>query len=153
MSAATPVMSDEVKSLVNAAFEEGGYFAVATVTPDQKPAISMRGTVRTFGDSQLGFWLRNAKGDTLASIRQNPNIALLLHSPSVIILTFKGRARITADEAERNRIYEASPAREKAIDPERKGIGVVVDLDSVSGVLRVDPATGPVYYAAARESA
>jgi hypothetical protein len=144
-------MNDEVKSLVNSAFEEGGLFAVATVTPDQRPAISLRGTVRTFGEDQLGFWMRS-KGDTLASLRANPNIALLLHSKSVIMLTFQGRARITEDEADRTQIFDASPEREKGLDPERKGLAIVVDLDSVTGVLRYDAATGPTFYKAERAS-
>ena len=48
-----------------------------------------------------------------------------------------GRARI-AEGAERDRVYESAPEFEQRADPERKGVGVIVDLDRVEGMLGLD---------------
>jgi hypothetical protein len=58
------------------------------------------------------------------------------------MLQFKGRARIATDADERKKVFEAAPAREQQSDPERKGLAVIVDLDSVEGVLSFGP-NGP----------
>jgi hypothetical protein len=51
------------------------------------------------------------------------------------VLRFHGRARITSDEGERQRVFE----RKQVADPERKGAALIVDLDRIEGVLRVGP--------------
>ena len=59
-------------------------------------------------------------------------------------MKFEGRARIATDPAERNRVFDAAPERERNGDPDRKGLGVVIELDSVSGVVGWN-ADGPVF--------
>jgi hypothetical protein len=43
-----------------------------------------------------------------------------------------------------NQVFEAAPEREQKGDPDRKGLGVVIELDSVSGVVGWN-ADGPVF--------
>ena len=142
-------LTDEIKALVNGALANGSPLLVVAVSPDGKPVASFRGSVQTYSDDQLGFWARNAEGGTLDAIRVNPNVVLVYRSATTPVLQFHGRARITADDAERKRVFESAPEREQAADPERKGAAVIVDLDRVEGVLRFGP-DGPEFVRLAR---
>ena len=135
-------LSPEIKDLVNASLSSGNPMLFAAVDKDKKPVLSFRGSTQVYSDDQLGFWLRNTGGSTVEAIRQNPNVALMYRSATTPLLQFKGRARITADPAERKKIFESAPEREQQSDPDRKGLAIIVDLDAVEGVLSFGP-NGP----------
>jgi len=139
MSDATPLaLTPEISALVNGALDEGQPLLLAVVDASHKPALSFRGSTVVFSDTQLSFWARNAKGGTLAAIRQNPHVALAYRSPNVPVLQFIGRARITDDPAERDRAFELSNEKERERDPDRMGCAVIIDLDQITGVLGFD---------------
>jgi hypothetical protein len=145
------VLTDEIKDLVNGALANGTPVLVAAVSAQQRPVLSFRGSVQVYSDHQLGFWARNREGGTLDAIAHNPHVALVYRSPTTPVLQFHGRARIATDEAERARVYDIAPERERASDPERKGAAVIVDLDRVEGVIKFGP-DGPVFCRMAREA-
>jgi len=60
------------------------------------------------------------------------------HPGQRVFLQFSGRARLAAAGEERERVYASAPEFEQKADPERKGVGVVIDLDAVEGVLGLD---------------
>jgi len=132
-------LTDELKALVNDAPAQGVAALVAAVSRDGKPVLSFRGSVQTYSDDQLGFWVRNSQGGTLDAIRANPNVALAYRLAAAPVLQFHGRARVVDDGPERLRVYENAPEREQAADPDQKGVAVIVDLDRVEGVLKVGP--------------
>jgi len=135
---ATPLkMTDEIKNFVNTSLDEPMRpMLLAVVTKDGKPHLSFRGSVKTYSDTQLGFWVRNAAGATFDALKTNPNVSFMYRSPSpVAIIQFHGKARVTTDEAERNKVFEASPEREQKSDPERKGFAVIIDLEQIDGVI------------------
>jgi hypothetical protein len=140
----TFALTPEISALVAGAFETGNVLLLAAVDQDRKPLLSFRGSTAVFSDSQLSFWARNAGGGTLAAIKQNPHVALMYRSPSVPLLQFIGRARITDDPRERDRVFAIAPEKERASDPERKGCAVIVDLDEVKGVLGFSK-EGPIF--------
>jgi Pyridoxamine 5'-phosphate oxidase len=143
------VLTPEIKELVNSGLTSGNPLALAVVTPDNKPSLSFRGSTQVYSDNQLGLWVRNTTGGTIEAIGKNPNVALIYHSATTPLLNFQGRARIATDAAERNRVFENSPERERNSDPERKGIAIIIDLDKVEGVLRFG-ANGPEFVKLAR---
>lgn len=145
------VLTPEIKQIVNDALANGAPLLLATVSGDGKPVLSFRGSVQVASENQLSLWVRNGHGGTLEAIRRNPNVALAYRSPSTPVVQFHGRARIVEDEAGRAQIFERAPERERAADPERKGVAVMVDLDRVEGVLKLTP-EGPVFVQMARGS-
>jgi hypothetical protein len=48
-------------------------------------------------------------------------------------MIFRGRARLESSEAVRHEIYERAHAFERSQDKDRKGIALIIDLDSVDG--------------------
>ena len=129
-------LTDEISDLVNGALESGNAMLLAVITADGKPRMSFRGSIQTLGSGQLGLWARRAEGDTMEGIKANPNVSLMYRDPGKrMLLQFAGRARMAAAGAERDKVYDSAPERERNADPERKGEGVVIDLDRVEGML------------------
>ena len=143
------VLTPEIKDLVNNGLVSGNPLLLAVVTSENKPVLSFRGSTQVYSDEQLGLWIRNTSGGTIEAIKQNPNVALMYRSATTPFLQFQGRARIATDAAERNRVFENSPERERNSDPERKGNAIIIDLDKVEGILRFGT-DGPVFAKLAR---
>src|SRR5581483_11814432 len=128
-------LTDEIRALVNGALTSGTPMVLATVDAKGRPRLTFRGSIQVFGPDRLGFWARHAEGGTMENLAANPNVAMMFRNPTTrAMLSFAGRARI-ADGAERDRVFENAPEIERKADPERKGAGVIVDLDRVEGLL------------------
>lgn len=145
MADASPLMfNDEIRTLITGALDSGNVLLLAVVDASDKPLLSFRGSTMPFSDTHLSFWARNAEGGTIEAIRHNPNVALMYRSATVPLLQFAGRARITEDEAERERVFALSHEKERERDPERKGVAVIIDLDAINGVLGFGDG-GPIF--------
>jgi len=142
-------LTPEIKALVNDSLTSGNPMVLAAVDANRRPLLSFRGSAAVHSDDQIGLWIRNNQGGTIEAIKGNPQVAMMYRSATVPMLQFQGRARIVADTAQRNRVFEAAPERERNSDPERKGTAIVIDLDSVSGVLKFDQ-SGAVFVQMAR---
>ena len=120
---------------IDGALDDGRPIVVCAVTPEGTPAVSFRGTAQTFGDDGLAFWVRNQEASaTVRAIAVNPVVAAVYaNMPARRHYTMLGRARVAPDAAVRRQVFENSPAAERARDPERTGVAVVVELESVRG--------------------
>jgi hypothetical protein len=144
------VITPEIAALIAGAIDSGAVMLLAAVDADLKPVLSFRGSTTVFSDDQLSVWARNAEGGTISAIEQNPNVAMVYRSPTVPVLNFIGRARITEDAAERERAFSQAHEKERKADPERKGRAIIIDLDAVRGVLGFNQ-DGPIFVNMARE--
>jgi hypothetical protein len=136
-------LTEEISRLINGAFDTGNVLLLAAVDSAGKPILSFRGSTAVYSATQLSFWARNAEGGTIEAIRRNPAVAMMYRSTAVPMLQFIGRARITVEPAERERVFDLAHEKERERDPERKGHAVIIDLDEVKGVLGRGPA-GPI---------
>ena len=130
------VLTPEIREMVNGGLTTGNPMLLAVVNPQNKPVLSFRGSTQVYSDSALGLWMRKGSGSTLEAIKANPNVAMMYRSATTPLLQFQGQARIATDEAERKKVFEAAPEREQKSDPERSGSAVIIELDSVAGLLR-----------------
>ena len=125
-------LSEEMQDSIRTALADRVPVIVAYVDPDGQPVISFRGTVQPHSADQLALWARNPDGGLLRGIASNPRVALLYANLAERrAWQFRGRARVETDDLARNAIYDRSPEAERNQDPERKGVAVVVDVDSV----------------------
>ena len=133
------VLTDEIRERINGALMAHNPMLLAVVDAEGRPRLSYRGSIQVFSADQLGFWARNAEGGTMEALQANPNVAMMYRDPTArAMLQFAGRARVATDPAERARVFESAPEFEQKADPERKGVGVIVDLDHVEGLLGLD---------------
>ena len=145
------VLDDEIKGLINAATVSGAPMILASVDGTGRPRLTFRGSLQVFSAHQIGFWARNAEGSTMANIASNPNVAMIFRNPQTrVMLQLSGRARV-AEGVDRDRVYDNAPDFERNADPEKKGVGVVIDLDRVEGFLGMGPDGKPRFVRQARD--
>lgn len=135
-------LTDEIKQTVNEAYVPNDRpILMATIDEDGKPNMTWRGSVVAYSDTQLGVWARNPEGGTARTLEKHPDVMLVYRESggpgqrSRVTLNFKGKAHIDSSDAARKRVYETMPQRERDSDPEMKGAAIIVDLESVTGVM------------------
>jgi len=124
--------------MVNTALERGRMLSFAYVDPEGRPALSFRGSLQTHGDSQLAIWVRNPEGGLLKAVRAGHVHVVALYgqlTPEKAFITFRGRARIDNSDAARRAVYQSAPKLEQDLDKEQRGVALIIDLDSVDGLL------------------
>ena len=119
------------------ALARGRMISVAYVSPEGRPELSFRGSVQAYSDTQLAIWVRDPTGGILKAVTGgHPHIALLygeLGAQSKAFVTFRGRGRIDSSESVRRKVFDDSPEIERNMDKDRKGVALIIDLDSVDG--------------------
>jgi uncharacterized protein GlcG (DUF336 family) len=129
-------LSAEMREAVNTALMSGRAIAIAYVDESHAPQLSFRGSTQAYSDTQLAIWVRNPQGRILSATKKNPAVALIYanHDPKARgFMVFRGRARIEESAEARRRVYEQAPEGERNLDKEKKGVPLIIDLDSVEG--------------------
>jgi Pyridoxamine 5'-phosphate oxidase len=134
-------LTPKLRQMVDSALASRHPMLLAYVDENGQPVLSFRGSTQVFSDDQLAIWVRNADGQMIRALRRNPKLALMYRDEdSKATFQFQGRARVTAAESERRRIYEGSAPVEQHHDFARLGVAVVIDLDRVEGYEGLGPA-------------
>jgi hypothetical protein len=121
---------ERIKPRINNARAEGKALSVAYVNEAGRPVVTLRGSAQIYSDHEFCIWLRNAEGGFARALRTHPGVALLYRDEDArTTLMFEGLARI--DPAARDEIYARTPPREQGHDPDKRGTGVIVDIDRV----------------------
>jgi hypothetical protein len=130
-------LSPGLKETVNTALARGRMMSVAYVSPEGRPELSFRGSVQAYSDTQLAIWVRDPAGGILKAVMSgHPHITLLygeLGAQSKAFVTFRGRGRVESSEPVRRKVYDESPEVERNLDKDRKGVALIIDLESVDG--------------------
>ena len=127
-------LTDEMRTRLASALTDGHPVIAASVDEEGQPKLSYFGSTHVHRDDQLAIWVRNPEGGTLRRIAANPRMSFLYRHPGDRVRwLFEGRARRVDDPAERDEIYADTPEFERAMDADRKGVAVVIELDLVSG--------------------
>jgi general stress protein 26 len=125
----------EIPDAVNDALLRGRQLAVAYVDESGDPVVSFRGSVHVHGPQQLALWVRKRDSGLVKAIETRPRVHLIYYGgadgPGPRFLSFKGAAHV--DPAQNDAVFEATVEPERNADQERKGLAVIVDVDSVAG--------------------
>lgn len=134
-------LTETLKQLINNALATRHPMLIAHTDESGQPVLSFRGSLQVFSDDQLALWIRNVQGGMLRALQKNPKVAMMYRDEdSKATYQFQGRARVTTDEGERQRIFDASAAVEQAHDFAQLGVAVIIDLDRVEGYAGLGPA-------------
>jgi len=127
-------LSDDLKKRFVNALTDGVAMVVGYVDRNGDPHVSPYGSLHASADDQLALWVRNPQGDLIDGIARNPNVAVFYAQlSSRTFVRMRGRARVVGGTAERAKVFEGMHPFEQRGDPERKGVAVVIDLDSAAG--------------------
>ncbi len=131
----TPLaLTDEIKTAVAGAFDNGTPIVVAYVDAEGVPHLSLRGSTQPYSDTQLAMWIRDPAGGLVTAIPANAHVALFYRDPATrTSYQFTGRARVDSDPHVRDTVYANTAEPERNLDARRLGVAVVVDLDRVEG--------------------
>jgi hypothetical protein len=128
-------LTGDIALAVDGAALRNSTLVVGYVGDDGFAALSFRGSTQVHSRNQLAFWARNPNDGIVKVIAQRPQISLLYYGggegPGPRYLSFQGRAHVdpTASDA----VYDKMIEGEQAQDPHRKGVAVIIDVDSVRG--------------------
>jgi hypothetical protein len=123
-----------IAAAIDGALASGNPMLVAYVDAAGAPHISFRGTLQSHGPDEVALWVRDPNGGLLKGIARNPHVALLYRDMKTRTqYELAGRARRVDDSAVRAQIFERSPEFEQGLDPLRRGVAVVVEIDKLSG--------------------
>lgn len=92
--------------------------------------LALKGSFMVWDDDHLAYWERGLN-ETLAAIRVNPRVAVLLRPKGAPPMRFYGAARVIEDPEQREAIYQRVIPEEQARDPEQKGFGVLIRVDRI----------------------
>ncbi|MGD0981164.1 MAG: hypothetical protein ABR946_06750 [Solirubrobacteraceae bacterium] len=125
----------EIPDAIGGAALRGRQTAVAHIDEEGGPVVSFRGSTYVYGPTQLALWARKADSGLASAIAGNPRVHVIYYGgadgPGPRFLSFKGSARV--DPSLNDTVYGAIIEAERNADPERKGVAVIVDVESVEG--------------------
>ena len=127
-------LTGEIAAAIDGAALRGHPLAVAFVRDNGGPSVAFRGSTYVRSPTQLAIWVRKRDTGLAAAITERPRVLLVFFEtdgPGARYLAIEGRARI-APELDQE-VYDTIVEPEHQQDPERNGIAVVVDVDSVTG--------------------
>lgn len=133
-------IKDSYKQPVENGLQDGTPCLVSTVSADNRPEISPKGSVIVYDSENLAYWERSHRG-AAANIKNNPHVAIYYRNPEHAeslpqgaALRFYGTASVVEDEAVNNAVYDRMPEREQKADSGRKGHAVMVRIDRVTNL-------------------
>jgi hypothetical protein len=114
---------------VNNAFYNQQVCVIATSNGDE-PDVALKGSFMVWDAEHLAYWERGLN-ETLAAIRANPQVAVLVRPKGAPPMRFYGAAQVIEDPEQREAIYQRVIPEEQGRDPEKKGFGVLIRVDRI----------------------
>jgi hypothetical protein len=114
---------------VNNAFYNQQVCVIAT-SNGSEPDVALKGSFMVWDEDHLAYWERGLN-ETLAAIRANPHVAVLVRPKGSPPMRFYGSARVIDDPEQREAIYQRVIPEEQGRDPEKKGFGVLIHVDRI----------------------
>lgn len=127
---------------VNGALAEGSPCSVVTVDEQGRPNIGLKGSVMVFDAQHLAYWERS-HARTEANLRARPHVAVQYANLSKRqYVRFFGQAEVHESGPVREQIMARVIAPELNRDPERRGFGILIRVESVVDPFRPAPTQG-----------
>lgn len=127
-----PIDLTEYAEAINAARADGTSCIVATQGGDGVPDIGFKGSLMVFDGEHLAYWER-VRGQHYENLRAGPGIAVMYFNRDrgKLIRAF-GHAVLHEDGPLREQIMARTIQAELDMDPERKGVGVLIRVDRLA---------------------
>ena len=133
-------ISDKVRRLISAAWDDGAPCLLATQGPDG-PNISPKGSMVVFDDDHLAYWERSKK-QALANLAHDNRVCVMYANftaqrQGVLdsgFLRFYGTAELHESGPTRDKIFNLLSPREQTHVGADTGIGVLVKIERAADV-------------------
>jgi hypothetical protein len=128
-------LTGDIAETINGAAVRGHALVLGYVDEQGDAAVSFRGSTHVHTPTQLAVWARKPDGGMAKAVSARPRVTLLYYcadgAPGPKYLYLKGNAHV--DPSVNDTVYDAMPEGERKQDPERKGVAVLIDVESVNG--------------------
>jgi hypothetical protein len=114
---------------VNNAFYNQAVCVIATSNGTDVD-LALKGSFMVWDNDHLAYWERGLN-ETLAAIRVNPKVAVLVRPKGMSPVRFYGEAHEVTDPDQREAVYQRVIPEEQGRDPEKKGIAVLIRVDRI----------------------
>jgi hypothetical protein len=114
---------------VNNAYYNQAVCVIATSSGNDVD-VALKGSFMVWDSEHLAYWERG-NGETLAAIRVNPRVAVLVRPPGTSPLRLYGAAHVVDEPEQRRAIWQRVIPEEQARDPEHTGVGVLIRVDRI----------------------
>ena len=114
---------------VNQAFYNQAVCVIATSNASDVD-LALKGSFMVWDQDHLAYWERGLN-ETLAAIRVNPKVAVLVRPKGEPPVRFYGEAHEVQDPAQREAVYQRVIPEEQGRDPDKKGIAVLIRVDRI----------------------
>ena len=128
-------LNGDIATAVDSAPSRGHSLVLGYVDEEGNASVSFRGSTHVHGSQQLAIWARKPDEGFAKAIAAHPQVSLVYYSPGAgpgpFHLSFRGQAHV--DPSADDEVYAAIVEGERQQDPDRKGVAVIIDVDSVNG--------------------
>lgn len=128
-------LTGEIAEAIEGAALRGKTVVLGYVDDDGYAAMSFRGSAQVHGPTQMAVWSRKADEGLVQTIGERPKVSLLYFGggkgPGPKFLSIRGTARV--DPSAEDEVYARMVEGEREQDPDRNGVAVVIDVESVRG--------------------
>jgi hypothetical protein len=127
-------LTGEIAAAIDGAVLRGHQLALAYIRDDGSPSVSFCGSTYVRSSTELAIWARKRDSGLAAAIRERPRVSLVffeMDGPGARYLAIEGRARVASELDDE--VYDAIVEPERQQDPDRNGVAVIIDVDSVAG--------------------
>ena len=104
--------------------------AVIATSNQDAPDLALKGSFMVWDRDHLAYWERGLN-ETLAAIRSNPHVAVLLRPKGSPAVRFYGEAQLVENADQREAIFQRVVPEEQGRDPEKKGYAVLIRVDRI----------------------
>jgi len=133
-------MKGDYHAPLNEALEDGTPCLVGTVSADNRPEISPKGSVVVYDSGTIAYWERSNRG-AASNVTANPRVVIYYRNPERAVslpqgaaLRLYGTASVVTDDAVNQKVYNMIPEREQKADSGRKGHAVMVKVDRITNL-------------------
>lgn len=134
-------LTGPIQNVIDGALERAGRApAIGYIDQDGYPAVSHRGSTHVISPRQLAIWTRNPNDGLATGVAANPKVTVAFFDPAgnPLMLSMRGSARV--DASRNDEVFAGIGAAEQGYDPDRNGVAVIIDVETVRGF----GADGPV---------
>jgi hypothetical protein len=128
-------LTGEIAAAIDGAALRNATLALAYVRDDGSPSVSFRGSTQVHGPGELALWARKRDSGLATAIADRPRVSLVYYGgpggPGPLFLSIEGRARVAPEL--NDQVWDGMIQGERNLDPERGGVAVVIEVDSVAG--------------------
>ncbi|HET6320271.1 MAG TPA: pyridoxamine 5'-phosphate oxidase family protein [Chloroflexota bacterium] len=119
----------EYADAVDNAYYNQAVCVIATSNGDDVD-LALKGSFMVWDSDHLAYWERGMN-ETLAAIRANPRVAVLVRPKGAPAMRMYGQAQVIEEPELREAIFQRVIPEEQARDPEKKGVGVLIWVDRI----------------------